>query len=166
MVMAVCGTSSLAFAADGTITFDGEVIDAACTISTSSQAQSIDLGKVDSSILSAASDKSAEVPFSIALDNCNPAVATTATVGFTGTTDTTVPTALANLETDGAKHVAVQISAGGTIIPVDGTFSTNAQHTLSDGSNSIDFSAYMIATDAAATAGAVHSTVDFSIQYE
>lgn len=174
MSAALLAISSFAHAAGdttsstGTIDFDGTIVSTACSISGSTIKQSIALGEAKVSKMATANAKSAAVPFTIELDDCDTSAADTATLAFTGQADAADPTSLANLNTgtDGATNVAVQITdATDTVVPIDGTPDTGSALTLQDGTNIANFKAYMIATAAGATVGSVHSTATFVVTY-
>ncbi len=80
LVAVICGSViSAANAADGTINFTGEIIDSACTVSTTSADQTVVLGTVSNKAFSAAGDTAAATAFQIDLTDC-PATVTSATV--------------------------------------------------------------------------------------
>ena len=61
-----------AFAEDGTINFEGEIVDATCSVSPKSQNMTVPLGKVRSSVLAAAGASSTPSKFTIGLLDCGP----------------------------------------------------------------------------------------------
>ncbi len=63
----------------GTIHFEGKLINAACAVSTKSADQTVTLGQYRTASFTAI-DTTAQVPFSIVLNDCDPKVAATAAV--------------------------------------------------------------------------------------
>lgn len=82
------------FAAAGTVNFNGEILDAACTVDVGSQNQTVELGSYQKSEFTTAGDVTAATKFSIVLKDC-PATVTSAAVRFDGTPDATDSTLLA-----------------------------------------------------------------------
>jgi major type 1 subunit fimbrin (pilin) len=85
--------SQAAFAADGTINFTGEIVDAPCSISPNSQNLTVPLGKVSRTVFDGATagtavvgKKTTPARFKIDLLGCG-ATAKGATVTFSGTAD-------------------------------------------------------------------------------
>ena len=66
----------------GTVHFTGELVNAACAVSTESSNQTVELGQYRTAKLAASGDLSTPVPFKIKLVDCDPAVATTAAVAL------------------------------------------------------------------------------------
>lgn len=172
VLMGLSATSNAAAvvsATGGTVNFQGSVVETSCAVDTGSETQTIDLKVVDLRDIKTPGQKSPAVPFQLKLIDCDPKIAATATFGFTGEADKTDTTALKNTDTsaEAAANVGVQMStSGSTVVPIDGSFDASSMLTLTVGDNTADFNAYMISTAAGATAGSVHSTVDFLVQYQ
>lgn len=66
----------------GTIHFEGKLVNAACAVSTKSADQTVTLGQYRTASFTAIDDTTAQVPFSIVLNDCDPKVAATAAVAF------------------------------------------------------------------------------------
>lgn len=79
----------------GTIHFEGKLVNAACAVSTKSADQTVTLGQYRTASFTAIDDTTAQVPFSIVLNDCDPKVAATAAVAFSGQADNTNPNLLA-----------------------------------------------------------------------
>lgn len=153
----------------GTVNFTGSVTETACSVDVNSTNQDIDLGQVRLTDMATAGAMSPKTSFHVQLDDCDPAVSTAASFGFLGQADSDDTTSLANLDSGAgaAAKVGVQLTdTAGSIVPLDGTYDATSKITLVDGTNTADFAAYMIATATGATAGSVHSTVNFTVQYE
>jgi major type 1 subunit fimbrin (pilin) len=147
----------------GTINFEGQVVDAACSVSADSVNQTVTLGQVRTAKLSTAGDVSGQkTAFNINLEDCDTTVSTNAAVTFTGQQDSTTAGALAN-SGGTATNVALQLyGPDGNTLKI-GTES--AAVTLLDGDNALPFSVDYIATGGAATAGSVSTTATFSLHY-
>lgn len=153
----------------GTINFEGSLVQTACTVDNSSKTQTVDLKSVDTAAMVDLGAKSPAIPFTLKLTGCDITVQQTATFGFTGDAALNSTTALKNLDIGGtaATNVGVQIenSAGG-IVPIDGSYDAGSELSLTSGdNNTANFTAYMISTAPVATAGSLHSTVNFLVQY-
>ncbi|WP_159867107.1 MULTISPECIES: fimbrial protein [unclassified Raoultella] len=149
----------------GTINFTGQVVDAACSVSTQSDNQTINLDQVQATRLATPGQAAGQQqPFSITLEDCNSVVSANAGVTFNGQADTDTVTALANTAGAGAaSNVALQLYGPDGAALSLGTASSTV--TLNDGQNVLPFSVDYIATGAAATAGNVAATATFSINY-
>lgn len=155
---------STAQAADGTLQFKGEIIDAACTVSPVSANQTITLGTVSDKAFAAAGDTAAATAFQIDMASC-PASVNSATVKFDGTPYQGDNSALELTPVSGvATGVGIQIrNADNSVLPL---FTESQSVTLSSaGTNSLKFSAAYIAKAATVTAGPADATATFSVIY-
>nr|VUD26840.1 major type 1 subunit fimbrin (pilin) [Salmonella sp. NCTC 7297] len=59
----------------GTIHFEGKLVNAACAVSTKSADQTVTLGQYRTASFKAVGDTTAQVPFTIILNDCDPKVA-------------------------------------------------------------------------------------------
>lgn len=59
----------------GTIHFEGKLVNAACAVSTKSADQTVTLGQYRTASFTAIGNTTAQVPFSIVLNDCDPKVA-------------------------------------------------------------------------------------------
>ncbi len=153
----------------GTIHFKGELVNAACSVSTQSDGQIVKLGQYRTAAFTKAGDTSAQIPFTIVLNDCDSTVAATAAAAFSGQADAKDPTLLAVASGDNgttATGVGIQIldRASKVLSPDGATFST-AQN-LSDGTNTLPFTARYKATAATATAGQANADATFVMKYE
>lgn len=166
IVAASALTMSNAFAAAGTVKFSGEILDAACTVDTASQDQTVTLGKINKSEFAKAGDVTAATKFSIVLKDC-PATVTSAFVRFDGKPDATDSTLLAvdSSVTGAATGVAINLMSNDKKqLPLHGSNGTN--YTLkSSGDNTLDFFAQYKSTAATVTAGPANSVANFSVVY-
>jgi len=153
----------------GSVHFTGELVNAACAVSTQSSDQIVNLGQYRTASFTKAGDTSAQTPFTIVLNDCDSEVAATASVAFTGQTDATDPTLLAVNSGDNsttASGVGIQILDGSSkvLTPDGATFST--ARNLIDGTNTLPFSARYKATSATTTAGQANADATFVMKYE
>lgn len=169
-VLAGLGMASMAQAADpvttagGKVHFVGEVVDAACAVSSDSVDQTVILDQVRAVKLGT-KDQLAGQPksFTIKLVDCDVSTYTNASVSFTGQTDAVAKTALANTAGAGAAtNVALQMFGPDSAKLDMGTDSSAI--VLKSGTNEIPLSVDYVATDAATT-GAVEATATFHITY-
>lgn len=146
----------------GTLHFTGEIVNAACAISPDSINKTINLGQYRSANFKAVGDRSVLIPFALKLDDCDPAVATTAAVAFSGSTDPVDKTVLLT----GSEGIGIEISdSAGKVISPDGSSFTEGK-TLSTGSNVFSFSARYKSTQATVKPGAADADVTFTMQYQ
>lgn len=157
-------TLSVANAADGTIQFNGEIIDAACTVSPASANQTVTLGQVSSTAFSAVNDTAAATAFQIDLSAC-PATVSTASIKFDGTPYQGDTTALALTPLPGAATgVGIRIrTATNLVLPLY----TESQPTalVQSATNSLMFNASYVAKSATVTAGPADAVATFSVIY-
>lgn len=153
----------------GTVHFKGDLVNAACAVSTQSDGQVVQLGQYRTASFTKAGDTSAQIPFTIVLNDCDSTVAATASAAFVGQADAVDPTLLAVNSGDNtttAKGVGIEIldRASKVLTPDGETFST-AQN-LIDGTNTLPFTARYKATSATATAGKANADAIFVMKYE
>ncbi|WP_139850405.1 type 1 fimbrial major subunit FimA [Acinetobacter pullicarnis] len=153
----------------GTIHFEGELVNAACAVSTESANQTVVLGQYRTASLANVGDMTTPVPFTIKLVDCDPEVHKTASVSFAGTTipnDTELlATSAGGTNGIAAKNVGIQISDDtSTILKVDGADKGSVK-TLLSGNNVLDFTARYVATGKS-TAGAANADATFFINYQ
>ncbi|WP_415343678.1 fimbrial protein [Enterobacter hormaechei] len=154
------------FAAAGTVNFNGEILDAACTVDVGSQNQTVELGRYNKSEFSSAGARTAAKKFSIVLKDC-PASVTSAVVRFDGTPDTSDSALLAidSSVAGAATGVAINLmTADKADLPLHG--SNGYSYALFSGlDNTLDFYAQYKSTVAAVTAGPANSVANFSVVY-
>ncbi|MEO3990140.1 fimbrial protein BcfA [Pseudocitrobacter cyperus] len=172
ILIAACaagGTSITALAdtatvSGGTVNFVGQVVDAACSVSADSVDQTVTLGQVRSTKLTAAGmTANQKEDFTIKLEDCDISTTQNAAVIFNGQEDPSQTGALANTAGAGsATNVALQLYGpdGQTLNVGD----TSSAITLIQGENTIPLSVDYIATGTA-TAGNVAATATFSMVY-
>ncbi|CAM6362610.1 fimbrial protein [Enterobacter intestinihominis] len=154
------------FAAAGTVNFNGEILDAACTVDVGSQNQTVELGSYQKSEFTTAGDVTAATKFSILLKDC-PATVSSAVVRFDGTPDDNDSTLLAidSSVAGAATGVAINLmTADRAHLPLQG--SNGYSYALTSGvDNTLDFYAQYKSTVATVTAGPANSVANFSVIY-
>lgn len=153
----------------GTVHFEGELVNAACAVSTQSSDQVVTLGKYRTASFTAVGDTTAQIPFSIVLNDCDPKVAATAAVAFSGQSDITNNNLLAVTSADNgttASGVGIEIldNTSTALKPDGATFST--AQALVEGTNTLRFSARYKATATSATPGQANADATFIMKYE
>ncbi|EHP8247261.1 type 1 fimbrial protein [Escherichia coli] len=165
---------TVALAADGKVTFNGEIITNTCTVISGDKDKIVTLPTVQVSALSAANQTAGTTPFTIGLENC--ATASDVSVYFEPNENVSTEGRLKNtISANGAKNVDIQLLnnnhgvidlANQTIDPTTGkvTGGKSTVVTPVNGSATLPFYARYFATDAA-EAGKVSSYVNFTIVY-
>lgn len=153
----------------GTVHFKGELVNAACAVSTASSNQTVELGQYRTATFTKTGDTSAKIPFSIVLNDCDPTVAATAAVAFTGQIDAQDKTLLAiasgdNGSTAGGVGIEILDSASDTLTPNGSVFS--AAQNLIQGTNTLHFSARYKATADTTAPGQANADATFVMKYE
>ncbi|HFQ2072986.1 fimbrial protein [Providencia stuartii] len=150
-------------AGQGTVTFYGSIIDAACGIAPESTDQTVNLGQVASAQLEATDGTSRPVPFTIELIDCNAETQKTATVTFTGGVNPNLPDSLAIQGQ--ASGAGVQIAGlDGVPVKLDGTKGTDLK--IQNGDNSLLFSAYLKGDGQPIVPGEFTALANFTMSYE
>lgn len=175
------GLVANANAVDGSVTFDGKIVDQTCTVETSKKDQTVTLPTVQSSSLAAANSTAGETPFTISLSGCK----TKATSGISKVKAFFLPNAtkvdenthnLINIATNSpATNVQVQllnkdltaINVGENITDqsVNGTEINDTNKTDGTVTAELKYFARYYATNPV-TAGKVTSKVEYNIVYE
>nr|WP_181716730.1 type 1 fimbrial protein [Psychrobacter sp.]QJS05751.1 pilus assembly protein, pilin FimA, ferrous iron transporter B [Psychrobacter sp.] len=162
-------TSSV-FAADGTITINGQVTDKTCTVNAGTTKDfTVTLPTVSQSVLAVAGNTAGRTPFTINLTGCT-AGSKVATYFEPGAT-VDFNTGRLNNATGTATNVQVQLlGSNNTAIPVlaagAGGLQTSSQLVaVADGSANLNYYAEYYATGAS-TPGTVATTVKYTIIYQ
>lgn len=167
-ISALAAAAQGAVAADGTVNFIGEIVDAPCSIAPQSQNLTVPLGKVSRASLDGAAGKvSAPAKFTIGLLGCG-ATATGATVTFAAPADATnanlVRVGVGEVDGSFATGVGIQIAdSSGKQIPVG---QASGNYTLAQGDNSLQFQANYMSTGAAVTVGTANAMAQFTVAYK
>lgn len=159
-------SNAMAATGSGTVKFTGEILDAACTISTDTQDQSVVLGKYLKTDFKNTGDTTAATNFKIVLKDC-PDTVTSAKVRFDGTPDTVNSDLLAvdSSVAGAATGVGINLmTADKADLPLHGANSYNYS-LVSTADNTLDFYAQYKSTVASVTAGPANSVANFSVVY-
>ncbi|EBA9643807.1 type 1 fimbrial protein subunit FimA [Salmonella enterica] len=153
----------------GTIHFEGKLVNAACAVSTKSADQTVTLGQYRTASFTTVGDTTALVPFTIVLNDCDPKVAATAAVAFSGQADKTNNNLLAVSSADNsttATGVGIEIldNTSSPLKPDGATFS--AKQALIEGTNTLRFTARYKTTVADTTPGQANADATFIMKYE
>ena len=155
------------------VEFQGSINAGACDVSPSSTDQVVQMGSVAEADFGGATGTHAKTssPFKLQLTGCDTTVAKNVAVAFQGATAGSDTTTLAvdNSMTGGttATGVGIQIFQEGNSTPLtlDGTaFDTDTA--LTDGANTLNFTAQYISTADTVTPGAADSSAQVNFQYE
>lgn len=162
----LAGITQTVYAADGSINFTGEILDAACTVDVgASSALAVDLGKVQKSAFTGDGSTADATKFTLKLSAC-PATITNASVKFDGTAYEGDNTVLALTSGTGvATGVGIQLmDATNTVVPL---FTASSGYPLvSTGVNDLDFYARYTQKGATVVAGKADATASFTIDYQ
>ena len=153
-----------AFAEDGTINFEGEIVASTCSVSPKSQNMTVPLGKVKTSVLSAAGSTSTPSKFTIELLDCDPSKAKVTLRAPPNTNDATLLRLAGGLVgTTQASNVAVLIAdSTGKQIPLG---SASDEYAILQGANSLQLQAKYKSVNVCASAGIANATAQFTVAY-
>ena len=148
------------------MTINGTVLPSSCDVDADSQNQTVQLGKISSSVFSSVGATSPNTPVSIKLTGCTNA--TGVKVTFSGNADADNPQLLALSDTGGggtlATGVGVEVmNSDNTAIPLN---SPSSQFTLKDGDNTLSFLLHYKATKMPVTGGSATAVVYFDMSYQ
>lgn len=146
----------------GTVTFNGSIIDAPCSITPESAAQDVDLGQI-SNVTLANNGSSAPESFTITLASCDADTADAVTVTFNGSHDADANDLLALSGSASGAGIAIANKDGSPIT----LGSPSAAIDLIDGLNELTFTAYLKGTDAVGgvVPGDFSTVADFTLVY-
>jgi major type 1 subunit fimbrin (pilin) len=151
------------FAADGTISFTGNIVSDACTVTVADADQTVILGDVASTAFSAAGDKASPTTFKIGLSDCADTI-DHVSVKFDGVSDGTNANLLALDADQLATGVGIEIDdAQGNPIPLH---TSSADYAVDSGAATLDFISRYVATAAKVGAGSASGTSQFTINYQ
>ncbi|MEX6316061.1 fimbrial protein [Providencia manganoxydans] len=150
-------------AGQGTVTFYGSIIEAACGIAPESTDQTVNLGQVASAQLKDGGT-SRPVPFTIELVDCDTSINSIADVTFTGGANPYLADSLAIQGTASGAGVIIT-GLDGEIVKVDGTQGAG-EIALQDGDNTLMFSAYLQGDGQPIEAGEFTALANFTMQYK
>lgn len=157
--------TAAANAADGVINFTGNITTAACTVSTGTLTQTVNMGTINTSAFNTTAGTSvAPTRFNITLSDC-PTTLSTASIKFDGTPNSTNSSLLALSSGQTATGVGIAIfeSDGNTLIPLQTASGSKALTTT--GSINMTYIAKYMSTSSTVTAGSANSVANFTIAY-
>jgi major type 1 subunit fimbrin (pilin) len=153
----------------GTVYFNGEVVNAACAVSSDSMDQTVYLDQVRTAAFNSMADAPANQPesFEIKLVDCDTTVQATAAVSFTGSTVAGKSSVLANSAGGGgAQGVGLMLMGpDGATLEIN-TGVPSSKVTLVDGTTIIPLTVDYISTSTVVTPGPVSSVANFNVHYE
>ena len=162
--------TSAAHAADGVITFSGNLVAAGCDVSVngSGSSNTVALPSITTDQLDTAGDTAGPTPFTIAISNCNAGLTTVSTYFEPGGTVSTTGNYLANQNGAGATGVHIRLlNASGGVVNLAGahTAQNAGTATVTGGAAIQRFTAVYYTPAGGATAGALSTSVNYSIIY-
>lgn len=155
------------YAADGSVIFNGSIVDQTCTITVggvvSPAVATVTLPTVSVSLLDAAGKRTGRTDFEINLSDCNGASSSAMAFFEAGADVDPVSGELINRGT--ATNVRLSLLDGSTPISVGNTNQrSNSMHVIFIGNATLPYAVEYVATGAAA-AGTVQSSVTYTINY-
>lgn len=153
--------STSAHAIDGTVNFNGNIVDAPCTISTDGKTIAVPMQDISTG---AVIDTSApKTPFSIKLTNCSTAMKQSVQVTFSGTKTGNGLIKLSQARQPVAQNVAIQLYQNGKTLSLD-TLSDAVP--LKKGDSEIAFAAqYVSVGGQLPVAGSADAVAQFTLTY-
>ncbi|KUE80920.1 fimbrial protein [Aeromonas schubertii] len=166
-VLLMAGAASAAGQGSGKVTFNGEIINAPCSVAPESVDQVVEMGQISTKELVKGGESNSK-PFSIKLENCEITEADDAVkVTFSGAQDP-VDSSLLVIGGGQAAGAGIKMTAPGGAPIVLGT--PTAAYKLVNGDNQLDFSAVLKGYEDQTTnplqAGAFTATTNFTLAYE
>lgn len=165
MPLAWAGNHHVVTVPGGDVHFTGAVVEAACAVDTNSDAQTVDMGQVRSSLFGGTGTWGSPQPFTIVLKDCDIAISQQVGVAFNGVTDEKDPTVLAVTSGAGsAAHVGIGIfdNSGNVIVP---NTAPQLFTTLKDDTNVLNFVAKYRATAENVSPGEADAQTWFTLTY-
>jgi type 1 fimbria pilin len=162
----VLGFSSMANAADqgqGTVTFNGSIIDAPCSIAPGSDTQTVEMGQI-SNVELQNGGKSFARYFDIKLENCDTTTLKTVTTTFGGMESAAVAGLLGITGSAEGAGIAI-VDGSGSVITLG---QPTGEQALVNGNNTLAFSAYLqgSTTPDAIKPGSFSGVADFTLAYQ
>ncbi|MCS3509265.1 fimbrial protein [Achromobacter sp. JUb104] len=158
--------ASTAVADSGTISFQGDITQSACSIGGGQQGADmiVKMGSISTNMFSGVGSKGPETNFTIALIGCDPTVSTAAAIAFRPGAGSVISNRLLGLENgSGAKGVAVGlVTEDGTAINVGGA---GVSYGLVKGTNNFKFKAFYEAIEKEVAGGKANAQALFEVQY-
>lgn len=150
----------------GIMQFQGQVVNAPCTVDLRSQHQVVVMGQVRDADLRSPGGWAGNTPFQIRLEDCDTSVRNTVSTAFSGTPDSDDPQVF---QTGAGRYPAQNVglgifdAKGNLLVPDSAPLSFSA---LNDGTTILNFSAKYRATGVEVIPGDASATVNFSVLYQ
>lgn len=162
----LAGSASMVQAAgagQGTVTFEGSIIEAACSIAPESVDQTVGLGQIAKSQLEEGGASQPE-PFEIKLVGCDTETLKSVSTTFTGGVSKDVPGALGIVGTASGAGIIMRDSTGADVVLGTPT----ASQPIQDGNNTLLFGAFLKGAAAAdaVVPGEFTAITNFSLAYQ
>ncbi|WP_088143128.1 fimbrial protein [Achromobacter xylosoxidans] len=167
LLATAAAVSQAALAEDGRIQFNGEIVDAPCSVSPSATNLVVPLGKVSRASMDGAAGKhSTPAQFEIQLTDCS-ASAKGASVTFSGTPDSISNDVLAISNSGGltANATGVAVEIRDALHAKIALGSASPKYFLGLGTNNLKFEAAYVSTGASVTPGPANATAQFTVNY-
>lgn len=150
-------------AADGTITFTGNIIAQTCEVNGAVPGDiPVTLGDYTTGEFNGSGSTAGNETITMALTNC-PTTVNNVSILFGGTADGDNADLLAVERTGAGVGIGIYESNGSTIIPIN---NSSANIALANGVGNASFIAKYVATATAVTEGAANATAQYTIQYQ
>ena len=162
----VLGFASMANAADqgqGTVTFNGSIIDAPCSIAAGSDSQTVEMGQI-SNVALQNGGKSSSHDFNIKLENCDISTFKNVEISFNGVGDAD-NSKLVSVSTEPGAATGVGIGIYDNTNTLVDLNTGKSATVLKEGQTVLYFTANYVSTKDAVTKGYGNAEVDFNLTY-
>lgn len=162
VLLVASSVSASVMAADGTITFNGEITDTTCNVTTASKNLTVDLPTVSTTALAAAGDTAGNTSFTLDLQNCS-ANGVNVAANFESLTNGDATNGNIN-PTQAPAGVQIRLAdAAGTQAKVNG-LPVGAKQ-ITNGSAQLEYQAFYFAKTPVTNAGQVVAQVNYTLVY-
>lgn len=148
-----------------TLTVSAEVVNQPCTLRPGDETIPVDFGNLNNQVL-LKDLRTPGKPFQLHLEGCDPAIASSVKVTFSGQGAAEDTRLLALAGESAAKGIAIGLEQGGQPLPLN---QASRGQALAAGSNVLDFAAYVQLLPsglASLTPGAFNATANFTLDYD
>lgn len=158
--------ASNAMAYDGTVIFNGEILDAACIVDIgSNNTLMVDLGRVSKTAFVSAGDETSSTRFTLRLKDCPPSV-NSVKVKFDGSNDSNDSNLLAITQGGGAASgVAIRLKTADSASLGLNQVNGYTYMLSSTADNNLDFYAAYVATAVPVLPGTANAVASFTVNY-
>lgn len=157
------GSVNAADQGSGTVTFNGEIIDAPCSVAPESVDQVVEMGQISNRVL-LNQGKSVTKPFHIELQDCDVTTQKSVNITFGGSADVNNPELLGIAGSATGAGIGI-VTGTGELVELGKPTDTT---TLLEGDNTLEFAAYLQGSSASAAVvpGEFTSVANFTLAYE